>query len=168
MASVNKDIYVFRRDRDNVVRRGKHDWYDDDGNPTVVDGHDVLPGFKLQLGEIDEAISQVRLSHCSCHANALIWIGPRNLRSWNRATTKKSLVRNVPKPLTTHTSLLDTLKTSIHVESANKSVNVFCVLTFDFDRSGQFQLGPHLTLALFHYTCSCIDNYCVTSRDPVG
>jgi Uma2 family endonuclease len=35
---VNKDIYVFRRDRDNAVRRCKHGWYDDDGNPTVVDG----------------------------------------------------------------------------------------------------------------------------------
>jgi Uma2 family endonuclease len=80
---VNKDIYVFRRDRDNVMRRGKHDWYDEGGNPTVVDGRDVLPGFKLQLCEIDEAISQVHLSYCSCHANALIWIGYRNLQSRN-------------------------------------------------------------------------------------
>jgi hypothetical protein len=43
---VNKDNYVFRRDRDNVVRRRKHNWY---GNPTVVDGSDILPTFILLL-----------------------------------------------------------------------------------------------------------------------
>ena len=59
---VNQEIYVFTRDRDDVVRRRNHDWYDDDDNPTVVHGRDVLPGFKLQLWKIDKAISQVRLS----------------------------------------------------------------------------------------------------------
>lgn len=57
---INRDIYVFKRDRDNVVRRRYHAWYDENGNPTVVDGHDVLPGFKLRLWKIDEAISQAR------------------------------------------------------------------------------------------------------------
>jgi len=79
----NQKIYVFRRDRDDVVRCCNHDWYDDNGNPTVLDGCDVLPGFKLKMWKVDEAISQVRLSYCSCHANALIWICHRNLRSRN-------------------------------------------------------------------------------------
>ena len=93
---VNQEIYVFRRDKDGVVRRRSHNWYDGEGNPTVVDGRDVLPGFKLQMWKIDEAISQVRLSYCSCHANVLIWIGHRNLQSRDlRAIKKTSLARNV-------------------------------------------------------------------------
>jgi len=57
---INWDIYVFKRDRDDVVRRYYHAWYDNNGVPTVVDGLEVLPGFQLQLWKIAEAISQVR------------------------------------------------------------------------------------------------------------
>jgi len=56
---INWNIYVFKRDRDDVVRRYYHAWFDDDGVSTVLDGRDVLPGFQLQLWKIAEAISQV-------------------------------------------------------------------------------------------------------------
>ena len=130
---INTVIYVFETDSDNIVRCRRHAWYDNVGNPTVVGGRDVLPGFKLQLWKISEAISQVRLSYYFCHANPLIWIGYRNLQSQNlRATTEKLLVRNVMKPSTTHTSFLSTLRMNMRVESASNPRKVLlhplCVL----------------------------------------
>ena len=138
---INENVYVLKRDRDNLVRRRHHAWYDRDGNPTVLDGRHVLPGFQLQLWEIGEAISQVRLFYYYfCHAIALIRTGHRNLLSQNlRATTKKPLARNVLKPFMTHTSLSSTLKINMHVECAGDPrkvrlhpLCVVCVLTFDF------------------------------------
>jgi hypothetical protein len=71
---VNKNVYVFKRDRDDIVRRRYHAWCDANGDPTVVDGGDVLPGFKLELWMIDDAMSQVCLSYYFCHTDALILV----------------------------------------------------------------------------------------------
>ena len=56
---INKEVFVFKRDKDGTVRRHKHAWYDTDGIATVLDGHNILPGFELGLWQIDEALSQV-------------------------------------------------------------------------------------------------------------
>ena len=57
---MNKKIWVYKRNPDNnkVVRR-QHQWRD-------LDGGDTLPGFKLEVWEIQEARSQV--SGCSFYA----------------------------------------------------------------------------------------------------
>jgi Uma2 family endonuclease len=55
---INKKFYVFKKERGRVVRREKG-WYDGNNNATVVDGGDVLPGFQLDLWDVDEAMSQV-------------------------------------------------------------------------------------------------------------
>jgi Uma2 family endonuclease len=62
---INKAVYVFKRDKDDTVRRHKHAWYDTDGIATVLDGRDVLPGFELKLWQIDEALSQVCFMPCN-------------------------------------------------------------------------------------------------------
>jgi Uma2 family endonuclease len=49
---INKKIFVFKRDRNGLVRRYSHSWSD-------VSGGDVLPGFLLKISNIDEAVSQV-------------------------------------------------------------------------------------------------------------
>jgi Uma2 family endonuclease len=56
---VNRRFYVFKRERDNVVRRREHRWYNENNDATIVDGGSVLPGFQLELWKIDEAVSQV-------------------------------------------------------------------------------------------------------------
>jgi len=63
--TINKEVYVFKRDKDCAVRRSKHVWYDTDGIATVLDGRDVLPGFELKLWQIDEALSQVCFMACN-------------------------------------------------------------------------------------------------------
>ena len=49
---IGKKIFVFKRDRNGLVRRYSHGWSD-------VSGGDVLPGFLLKVSDIDEAVSQV-------------------------------------------------------------------------------------------------------------
>lgn len=56
---INKKIYTFMRESDGVVRRRPHQWYGNDGNPGVLKGGEVLPGFTLRLGKIDQLLSQV-------------------------------------------------------------------------------------------------------------
>jgi len=56
---INKTIYTFMRESDGVVRRRPHQWYGDDGNPGVLKGGEVLPGFTLRLEKIDQLLSQV-------------------------------------------------------------------------------------------------------------
>ena len=46
---IHKDIYVFRKDRDGVVRRRHHDWDDVRGD------NEVLPGFVLDVWKIDQS-----------------------------------------------------------------------------------------------------------------
>jgi len=62
---INKEVYVFKRDKDGTVRRRNHAWYDTDGIATVLDGRDVLPGFELKLWQIDEVMSQVCFMPCN-------------------------------------------------------------------------------------------------------
>ena len=63
---INKDLYVFKRDKDGIVRRCSHAWYDTDGIAMVLDGQDTLPGFKLKLWQIDVALSQVSFMSFNC------------------------------------------------------------------------------------------------------
>jgi len=49
---INKGIFVFKRDRNGLVRRYNHGWSD-------VSGGDVLPRFTLRVGRLDDLVSQV-------------------------------------------------------------------------------------------------------------
>ena len=62
---INKEVHVFKWDKDGTVRRRQHAWYNTDGIATVLDGRDVLPGFELKLWQIDEALSQVCFMPCN-------------------------------------------------------------------------------------------------------
>jgi hypothetical protein len=41
------------RESGGVVRRRPHQWYTNDGNPGVLNGGEVLPGFTLRLAKLD-------------------------------------------------------------------------------------------------------------------
>ena len=63
----------FRKDADGVVRQREHMWFDDDGEATVLSGHDVLPGFGLKVWKIDEVTSQVCFVQLLLITNALMY-----------------------------------------------------------------------------------------------
>jgi Uma2 family endonuclease len=114
---INKEVFVFKRDKDGTVRRRKHAWYGTDGIATVLDGGDILPGFELDLWEIDEALSQVSFNAIVNYTLVTI-ICHRIPRSRNLRMTKTSLARNVTNPLTIYTTLWGTLNKSMHEENA--------------------------------------------------
>ena len=61
---VNKTIYTFMRGSDGVVQRRSHQWYGSDGNARTLKGGEVLPGFVLELEEIDDVLSTVWPRSC--------------------------------------------------------------------------------------------------------
>jgi Uma2 family endonuclease len=53
-------FFTFSSTTAGVVRRYSHQWLDEEGEPAVVRGGDVLPGFRLELSRINNAISPAR------------------------------------------------------------------------------------------------------------
>lgn len=71
---INRKILSFRRDVDGVVQQYEHSWFDNNGEATVVNGQEVLPGFELELWKIDEVTSQlVCFVHLSVNTNPLTY-----------------------------------------------------------------------------------------------
>ena len=60
---VNQSFFVFMRDKDGIVRKHQHLWVKN-GEVTTVSGRNVLPGFELELWQVDEASSRVCTMFC--------------------------------------------------------------------------------------------------------
>jgi len=56
---VNKIFYDFKRTKDGVIRRCSHPWYKTNNQPAVMKGGNELPGFELELSEINELYNVV-------------------------------------------------------------------------------------------------------------